>query len=558
MRYAGRVISYNGEIYNYKEIRKDLEILGHGFNSDSDTEILLMSIEEWGLEKALRKFRGMFAFAMWEPEWQRVTLVRDRFGIKPLYFAMDATQLAFASELKALEEWPLIDRSIDNSALSIYMHRGYIPAPFTIYENVRKLEAGTYFQWQRGKEPIIKKWWNSHDLLDQPIRDQETESQLLEQLVTNLEESMRFHLVSDVPVGLFLSGGVDSSLMTAILRRELEMEVQTFTIGFEDPEIDESSIARKVSQYLGTSHVERIMTKENYRRIFDEYATGLDEPFGDSSRMATYFLSELASKEVKVCLSGDGGDELFGGYDKYRAALWFYQNKSILPTRVRQWIAEVAKFGGDMILGPNAMKKSYKLSRAMESSDIWEFFENVSGHHGYELLDAHDRPDIPRLVKPAPNRILSALGLLDIENYLEGDILVKADRAGMAHGLEIRMPYLDHELASWAFTLPDLVKLKGKENKYILRKLLRQYLPAELVDRPKRGFRLPIGQWMREWSADDLRMMVKDKRFYERFDLDMERCRQELAAFIEGKKGSNEDRAWFLLVLYRWSLNNKI
>jgi len=455
---SGRyVINFNGEVYNYEELRKQLD--GVAWRGHSDTEVMLASIERWGLRAAVERFVGMFAFAVWDRETRELSLVRDRAGVKPLYVARSAKTLMFASELKALRAHPEFDATIDPEAVTSYERYGYVNGPRSIYSMAKKVEPGTIV-----RADSAETYW---DPVATAQRVQHTfrgdENDALTELDRLLAESVRLRMIADVPLGVFLSGGIDSTLVTALMQREASAPVKTFTIGFEDARFDEAPLARETARHLGTAHTELYVGTKEAADALTLMPKIFDEPFDDSSQIPTYLVSKMARQSVTVALSGDGGDELFGGYHRYFLGEQLARRARFVPSFVANLI-------------PGTRGENY---RKVKSGG---------------LLAVNSMPPPP--VALATD--VESMMLGDFTSYLRDDILVKVDRASMAVSLEAREPLLDHRLVEFAWSLP----LKMRRRKDILRKLLRRFVPQSMIDREKRGFGLPnVDAWTNDILA---------------------------------------------------------
>lgn len=510
------VITYNGEVYNAPELSTELTNRGHSFRGHSDTEVILAAFEEWGVEPALEKFNGMFAFAVWDRQIRRLTLARDRMGEKPLYFAERNGNIAFASELTGLWQLPWLDRRIDRDALAAYFRYLCVPAPAAIVCGARKLAPGTLYRWQNGQGELHTYWQVSqvanagfgHRL----SLDMEGAAMELEAL---LRDAIRLRLRSDVPYGAFLSGGLDSSLVVAMMQQETRQPVRTFTIGFAEKSHDESTYAREVARHIGTLHAERILSAQEVIDLVPTITRIHDEPFADSSSVPTTLLARFARENVTVALSGDGGDELFGGYPRYFwagrikalrhrltpfGAHAFAQLLDHVPTTLMDGFDHrllQGRFGGANGLGERVRRFATYLRcppEALYRSIIsaWKDPHQIIAGDFSNTLD----PDVTAYARMNWAESMMAA---DQEHYLPDDILTKADRATMAVALEGRAPLLDHRLVEWAWRVPSALKLSdhGDTGKLLLRQVLYQYVPRELVDRPKMGFGMPIGRWLR-------------------------------------------------------------
>ena len=568
MFYKNFVIVFNGEIYNYKEIAAELIDLGHELKSNSDTEVILHAFEAWGKE-AVHRFRGMFAFAIWDRSKKKLLLCRDRLGVKPLYWYWNEGVFLFASELKAFQQYQKFDKTIDREAVSLYLQQGYIPAPHSIYQYAKKLEAGSFLEIDADKNIEFSKYWDVEEIYQQSEKSAKTESELIDELENLLKESFQLRMVADVPVGMFLSGGVDSTLVAAILQKNAASKIKTFTIGFEDKEYNEAHHARNVADYLGTEHHELVCTMRDFEEVIQLLPEIYDEPFADDSSIPTYLLSKMTSKEVKVSLSADGGDELFGGYTKYEIAKNFYPRIKGFPKPLKilaskisgsidpYWLEKNAAYFPVLNRYKNISNKFPKFRNALLSKDLVDFFNRSSTHIGsIELskLLGNNKTRFETDIQVESERIISFLGMIDIKTYLEGDILTKVDRATMQVALEGREPFLDHKLVEFAMSLPDHYKINGNCTKYLLKEVLYKYVPKEIMDRPKQGFSIPIKQWLLGSLKAELEKMSRDLTFCEKFGLNKAELVNTIDLFISQRKYVNPHFVWSLFVLYKWHL----
>jgi len=488
-------VVFNGEIYNFRELRRRLVGLGHRFRTDGDTEVLVHLYEERG-PRMVDDLRGMFAFALWDDRRQRLLLARDRIGIKPLYYAVSGGRLVFASELKALLRVPGIARTINWQAFSRLLASLGTPPSESILAGIHKLEPAHLLTAERGGGLRVERYWDVHF---QPVEGR-SEAALVEQLRGLLEESVRLHLVSDVPVGAFLSGGVDSAAVVAHMAGSGSRRVKTFTIGFRDADFSEAAAARLAAEAFGTEHHERVLDTDAIA-VVSAVASHLDEPFGDSSAIPTYLVSQLAAEHVKVVLSGDGGDELFGGYERY-VVEGRRRIARHLPPAARRKLAGLAGRLPRPLPGRG-------LIRQLCLPDDERYLSAVTLFGPQErdallrpelraLLAAHDPwREERRLLAAGQGDWMGALQYLDLTRYLPLDVLTKVDRMSMAHSLEVRVPLLDHRLVEFAATLPLQARLRGGTTKYLFKRALRGLLPEAILDRPKRGFAIPLGRWFR-------------------------------------------------------------
>ena len=533
---SGRyLMAYNGEVYNFNALREELLAAGVRFRGHSDTEAMLAAFEHWGVVPAISRFVGMFAFALWDKTERRLHLVRDRIGIKPLYWGWSRGALLFGSEMTSLRRHPSFSAKLDRSAVASFLQFNYVPAPFAIFEGFRKLEPGCIRTFELGSgaprsgEGSLTRYWSLGEVasagLAQPFPGDEREA--IDELDRRLKESVALRMIADVPLGAFLSGGIDSSLVVALMQAQSTGKVRTFTIGFAEKEYDESAAARAVAARLGTEHTERIVTAGEALEAVPRIAALFDEPFADSSQVPTLFVSELARAHVTVSLSGDGGDELFAGYKRYALFQDLQRSLGRFPLSARRLLASVLRklpvgsANGLLSLadpwlrrygsGGAAGDKLRKLADVLALPDEHALYVHLLSHWKnpeHLVVGAALRP---RLADDAdrPASFHDALHPLmfdDMLAYLPDDILVKVDRTSMSVGLEARVPILDHRVVEFAWRLPLSMKVKNGGTKWALRQVLYRYLPPQLVDRPKMGFGLPIDIWLRgplqPWAGD--------------------------------------------------------
>lgn len=531
---SGRfVLAFNGEIYNHKVLRTELTQIGafSNWRGHSDTEVLLAAIEAFGFEQALHKSRGMFAIALWDRENGVLNLARDRFGEKPLYYGWLDNQFVFASELKALRALRSSSLRVNPAAVSNMLRFGYIPSPLSIYDGIHKLPAGSRLVVDgRQVSSVPLRWWKT---VDSSFKSFETDTLICDKKITSLETieqllgaAVSEQMVADVPLGAMLSGGIDSSLIAALMQDRSLGKINTFTIGFKENAYDESAYATDVSKHLGTNHHEIFVTAQDAMSIIPEIPVTFDEPFGDSSQLPSILLSRMTREHVTVCLTGDGADELFGGYNRYTWLEGLWQRLSWMPISMRtrlvsslrlipatKWnvifsILEYAMPQADFPSNPG--DKLHKFSHVFGANCKQNaFIEVISQWHGKLPLIEHI--DNSHLLNnpvswPVAQTFPEQMMLLDCLTYLPDDILTKVDRASMASGLEARAPFLDERVASFALKLPIDQKIMNGSGKIILRDLLKKYLPADVFQRPKQGFSVPIEYWLRgplrDWSED--------------------------------------------------------
>lgn len=531
---SGRyVVVYNGEIYNFLDLREELTREGARFRGNSDTEALLAAVEAWGLEAALRRFVGMFAFALWDRRERTLRLARDRMGEKPLYYGWRGKSFIFGSELKALRAHPDWEGEISSDALALYMKRNCVPAPYSIYRGIRKLVPGAVLSLRAqdppGRLPRPVAYWRAKDAVKSAStrRPALSDEEALDQLDEALRRAVRGMLRADVPLGAFLSGGVDSSVVAALAQAQSGAPIRTFSIGFREDEYDEAPRARAVARRLGTEHAELYAGPKEALDVVPQLPRLYDEPFADSSQIPTFLLCALTRERVTVALSGDGGDELFGGYNRYFWAprVWNWNRR--LPERPRKLMANALTARSAALA--RAYRKIYpilpgrlrvemagdklrRLGALLDASGLDQMYERLTTHwEGSICVGGNRAPESALSADPELARLRPAEKMMyrDMTEYLPDDILVKVDRAAMGASLEARAPFLDHRVVEFAWSLPLELKVRGGEWKWILKRLFSRYAPASLIERPKMGFSAPIGEWLRgplrDWAEELLR-----------------------------------------------------
>jgi asparagine synthase (glutamine-hydrolysing) len=526
-------ITFNGEIYNFELLRTELLALGHRFRGRADTEVLLACIERWGMAGALERLTGMFAFAVWDRELATLTLARDRLGKKPLYYGEVGGLFAFASELKGLAALPGFAPRIDRNALQLYLRHNYVPAPYSIYESIAKLEAGSTVEVRLGargwslQQP--HRYWSPQTVFanaaQDPFRGDMTEA--VAQVETLLSDAVAIRMISDVPLGAFLSGGIDSSLVVALMQKQSTRPVRTFTVGFSESTYNEADAARAVAQHLNTDHTEVFLDPADALATIPELPMAYDEPFADSSQIPTLLVCRTARRFATVAVSGDGGDESFGGYNRYiwwrhlwrssrriPAVLRPAAERALRAVSVKQWDAAIKLLHPFLPARhriPYIGDRMHKVAALIGSNDPLQLYrELVSQYQDPSLIALGGTEPATALSAPMSRRSLDEftgdMMMLDLATYLPEDILVKVDRASMAVSLEVRAPLLDHRVVELAARLPVAFKIAGGRGKLVLRQILDRYVPRELVDRPKTGFGVPIDVWLRgplrEWAED--------------------------------------------------------
>jgi len=499
------VLTYNGEVYNFPQLRQELEALGYVFRTHCDTEVILYAWQAWG-EACVERLRGMFAFAVWDRVKQTLFLARDRLGIKPLFYAeLTNGHLIFGSELKSLKLHPLLPKGIDYTAIEDYFGFGYIPDPKTIYRDVHKLEPGHCLSIKRGQKTLhARQYWDVKFQVGQIQNADEAGEELIERL----REAVKIRMVADVPLGAFLSGGVDSSAVVAMMAGLSSDPVNTCSISFGDPKFNEAQFAAQVAERYHTAHRVEQVDPEDFSLI-DRLSGLYDEPYADSSALPTYRVCELAKRQVTVALSGDGGDENLAGYRRYRWHTYEERMRALLPDALRvplfstlgkvypklDWAPKVLRAKSTLeSIGRDSMAGYFHSVSVMSDEMRGQLFSDQlkSQLQGYQAIEV-----FRRYRQQAPDHPLAMVQYLDLKTYLPGDILTKVDRASMAHALEVRVPILDHKLVEWMATLSPELKLQGREGKYVFKKALEPYLPNDILYRPKMGFAVPLGSWFR-------------------------------------------------------------
>lgn len=562
-------IAYNGEVYNFIEVRDELEQKGYKFRSNSDTEVILKAYEFWGIN-AVHKFRGMWAFAIWDKRIKKLILCRDRVGVKPLYWYYKDGLFMFASELKAFHKHPHFHKELDMTALSLYLQYGYITAPYSIFKHTYKLEPGHYLTIDLNGNIVSEKYWDAEKYFVQGHSEKDTwlkrsDDEISDELESILTESFKLRMVSDVPVGMFLSGGIDSSLVTALLQKEYTTPLKTFTIGFHEKEYNEAVWAKQVATHLGTDHTELYCTPADAFDIIPNIPALYDEPFGDSSSIPTFLVSQLAKQHVKVSLSADGGDELFCGYTKY----------GILGDRLKK--INAVPFSEALtkcldIISPDMASEIYEKSRFMLPQ--WHNFKDkyIKLRNVLKVKDEIGQIDMAdkfyleeELVGLGLKDIgtqtfkmtetgldfMSKMMLFDIKTYLADDILVKVDRATMGVALEGREPFLDNRIIEYSSQMPVEFKYRNNSSKYLLRKILYKYVPQKLIDRPKQGFGIPVYEWFR----NELTPLFTEYLSYERIQRERVFNPVVVKKLLEdhlNNKGVSAHKLWFLLMFQMW------
>jgi asparagine synthase (glutamine-hydrolysing) len=575
------VFVFNGEIYNHLALRSELQKSGiaPSWRGHSDTETLLASFAAWGVSATLQRSVGMFAFALWDRVEQTLTLARDRFGEKPLYYGWVGTAFVFGSELKALRAYPDFDNLINRGALALFLQHCVVPAPYSIYENIFKLQPGCVLVIRsgnlQGRILSILPYWRLTDAVHKdmanPVAD---EAEAVSLLDAALRDAIALQAVADVPLGAFLSGGVDSSTIVALMQTQSERPVQTFTVGFDEAGFDESPHALAVAKHLGTEHHEIRVTADDARSVIPLLPQLYDEPFADSSQIPTYLVCQAARQNVTVALSGDAGDELFGGYIRYFWAERVWHRVSWMPPSLRQALGTALQQlpterwdnlgrmlpGGLGIarLGDKAHKMAHRMKTVKSLDDLYrslvtEWPENVELVKGAIRFPTKlDDTSLVVGISEAEHRMM----LWDSLTYLPDDILTKVDRAAMGVSLETRVPFLDHRVAELAWRLPLNMKIRGGEGKWVLRQVLYKYVPRVLIERPKAGFGIPVGQWLRGPLRDWAEALLDQKRLEREGYLKSAPIREIWQQHLSGRHDWTV-RLWTVLMFQAWLENQK-
>jgi asparagine synthase (glutamine-hydrolysing) len=582
---SGRyVIVYNGEIYNFQQLRKELEKSNNAplrFRGHSDTEVLLACFDSWNVEPTLSRVNGMFAFALWDRQDRVLYLGRDRLGEKPLYYGWIGDVFLFGSELKALRAHPRFGAEINLEALALYLRHNCVPAPHSIYRGVQKLLPGTFLAvtGQRLPDPVLVPFWSLRQVAESGVassfRGSDTEA--LDQLEVLLRDAVRIRMLSDVPLGAFLSGGVDSSLVASFMQAESTRRIKTFSIGFRDAEYDEAKDAASVARHLGTEHTELYVTPREAMALIPSLPAIYDEPFADSSQIPTFLLSRIARRHVTVGLSGDGGDEVFCGYTRHVWGHRVWKSISAMPRPLRRAsaavLSSVPSDGWDSLFQvirpfvPTAMKhrlpgqKLHKLARLLALSDLASVYTTLASHWNDParvVIGAAEPPTV--VTTPGAGANLSEfterMMFLDTLTFLPDDILTKVDRASMAVSLEARIPLLDHRVVEFAWRLPMSMKLRDNRGKWILRELLGRFVPHSLVDRPKSGFSIPLDRWLRGPLRDWAEPLLAERRIREDGFFHVQPIREKWAAHLSGK-GAWQHHLWDILMFQAWRDENR-
>lgn len=578
------VITYNGEIYNFPDLRAALEAEGCAFRGHSDTEVLVAAISAWGVEEALRRSDGMFAFAVWDRRDRTLTLARDRVGEKPLYFGWSGGLFRFASELKALAAGPGFSADIDRDALTLLLRHGYIPAPYSVYRQVYKLPAGTMLRldaalWRAdpGLETLSRRfepYWSARAVVEagrgDPFRG--TPAEAVDALEEHLRQAVASRMVSDVPIGAFLSGGIDSSVVVALMQAQSSRPVRTFSIGFHEAAYNEAEHAKAVAQHLGTDHTELYVRPDEARDVIPRLPTLYDEPFADSSQIPTYLVSALARRHVTVSLSGDGGDELFGGYNRYAWTPQIWGKMRRMPAPARRLVANGltsvspprwnALFAAAGPVLPAGLRQTLPGDKLHKLAQLLRLETPEALYHRLVSLVADPEEVVvgsrepathlaERAAWPEVETLAERMMYLDLVTYLPDDILVKVDRASMAVSLESRIPLLAPEVIDFAWRLPLDLRIRDGQSKWALRQVLYKYVPSGLIDRPKMGFGVPIETWLRGPLRDWAEALLDERRLRREGFFEPQPVRKLWDEHLSGRHGRHYE-LWNVLMFQAW------
>ena len=575
------VIVFNGEVYNFNQLRNELASLGHAFRGHSDTEILLASICQWGIQEAVQRSNGMFAFALWDRHEHRLTLVRDRLGIKPLYYGWAGRVFLFGSELKTIKAHPSFNSDIDRNVLALYLRHNYIPAPYTIYAGFRKLLPGTILTLaddQPGELPEPKPYWSARQVAESGLAHPFEGSDLdaVGELDSLLRESIRERMIADVPLGAFLSGGIDSSAVVALMQAQSSRPIQTFTVGFHEMGYDEAPQAKAIARHLGTDHTELYVTPQEAQAVIPRLPALFDEPFSDSSQIPTFLISELARRHVTVSLSGDGGDELFGGYNRYSWVHKIWKATGWVPGAFRNFCAvslhKTPPAAWDSLFSNQLIPSRWRVSEPGEKMRKLAEILSADGPEAIYLDLVSHWKDPSAVVRGAvePPTLLtrrdawpqlpdftSWMMYMDLVTYLPDDILTKVDRASMGNSLESRVPYLDDfRVVEFAWRLPLKMKIRNGKGKWLLRQVLYQYVPRGMMERPKMGFSVPIDAWLRGPLRGWAESLLNEQRLMDENYFIPEPILQKWREHLAGKHDW-QYHLWDILMFQAWLEANR-
>ena len=575
------VITYNGEIYNHLEIRRELEQsnIHLKWRGNSDTETLVEAIDFWGIEKALNKIVGMFAFGLWDQKKNKLILARDRMGEKPLYYGWQGNGsnnvFLFGSELKALKAHPDFEKNINRDVIALQLKYNYIPAPYSIYKNIYKLLPGHYLELNEkdlksNLLPKSKDYWSLKQVANLGINNQNQANikNLKDELENLLRKTINQQMISDVPLGAFLSGGIDSSTIVALMQTQSSNKIKTFTIGFSEESYNEAPYAKNIANHLGTDHTEMYVSDKQVMDVIPKLGNIYDEPYSDSSQIPTFLVSELAKEKVSVSLSGDGGDELFCGYNRYVMSKKWWSKICFMPLSLRVFLADkIMKISQERwnIISKTLMRSSYKGNLGDLMYKFLRVLKCKSLNEVYLKLTSHfDNPTEIVIESKTKDNILSnyrlelnqfddqqKMMIFDALTYLPDDILVKLDRAAMASSLETRAPFLDHRIVEYSWKIPQSFKIQNGQGKWILRQILHKYVPKKLIERPKKGFAIPLDSWLRgplrEWAENLLNKKKLSEEGYFNSEMVIKMWQDHLS-----NKRNYQHKLWNILMVQAW------
>lgn len=567
-------IVFNGEIYNYKELLFDLEAIApRRLRGSSDTEVLLMTIEQWGLEKALEKISGMFGIALYDKKNKTLSLARDRMGEKPIYYGFAGNDFLFGSELKALKIFPKFKNKINRNSIASLMRYSYIPTPHTIYQDIFKLEPGHYIEFDVNKK-LLKKtcYWSTEEIYNKHKANgyHGTPEDAVNDLESILTETLKNQMVADVPLGAFLSGGVDSSTIAALMQLQSTRKINTFSIGFEVANYNEADEAQRVAKHIGTDHFDMHVSENDALNVIPNLPNIYDEPFADSSQIPTYLVSKIAKEKVTVALSGDAGDELFGGYNRYVYMEKYFKSILCIPNPLKnslsslirllsedQWDRNVRLFfpGTKLpqIFGNKVLKFADAIYDTKSAKDVHHKMASLSSEPNSIVLDGFEHETIFDEDKDYFKELDTTEKMMgyDLMTYLEGDILTKVDRAAMSVSLETRVPFLDPKVIKFAASLPLEYKIRNKVSKWVLREVLYKHVPKDLIDRPKMGFGVPLSQWINGSLKDWSQSLLNENRISQEGYFDSDIIKKMLHEHNTGKK-NHQYVLWNILMFQSW------
>lgn len=571
------VIAFNGEIYNHLDLRDELETAGAAppWRGHSDTETLLAALSHWGVAAALARTRGMFALALWDRRDRALILARDRIGEKPVYYGWQGATFLFASELKALRAHPEFRGEVERGALALFLRHNYIPAPYSIYRGVSKLPPGTWLRLRAGeREPTITPYWSATKAVEEGLAEpfRGTEGKAVDALEALLKDAIRQQMVADVPLGAFLSGGLDSSTVVALMQAQSSRPVRTFSIGFAEGAYNEAAHAKAVARHLGTDHTELYVTPEEALAVIPKLPTLYDEPFADSSQIPTYLVAQMARRHVTVALSGDAGDELFAGYNRYFLASRIWHSVSRMPQGLRTTVSKLLtilspttldRIGAPLLsLAPKKLRtrsvgdQLHKFAQVLKEPSGVDVYQRLVSHWDDPAALAIDAVEPPtrltdQLRWPTVPSLVEWMMALDLVTYLPDDILVKVDRAAMGVSLESRVPFLDHRVVEFAWKLPLQLKVRRGTTKWILRQVLYRYVPKHLVERPKMGFGLPIDTWLRGPLREWAEALIEPARLEREGYLRSAPIREKWKEHLSGRRNW-QYHLWDILMFQSW------